>query len=156
MTDYHRSPVLKHALWISFMGSISLTMVPMINMLALPVIYDAMFATGFTMGGLGLVAYNAPSEQFIMWEGFLSMALAGMVGLSVLSMFRPSPMLTNIWLYGGLLLFSAYVLYDTQKLMKNAKTRPTWDPINESFGLYMDAINLFIRFAMMFNNNKKK
>lgn len=40
----------------------ALSMVPLINMAALPVIYDALFATGITMGSLGLIAYNAPSE----------------------------------------------------------------------------------------------
>ena len=62
MVDYHRSPILKHALCAGFMTTMALGMVPLINMAALPVIYDALFATGFTMGGLGLIAYNAPSE----------------------------------------------------------------------------------------------
>ena len=44
------------------MTSMALSMVPLINMASIPLIFDAMFATGFTMGGLGLVAYNAPSE----------------------------------------------------------------------------------------------
>jgi hypothetical protein len=65
MTDYHQQPLLKHALWLGFMTMMGLTMVPLINSISMPIIYDAMFATGFTMGGLGLVAYNAPSEQFL-------------------------------------------------------------------------------------------
>ena len=40
----------------------ALTMVPLISMAGMPIVYDAIFATGITMGGLGLVAYNAPSE----------------------------------------------------------------------------------------------
>ena len=61
-TSYDRSPVLKHTLWLGFMGVTALSMVPLINMASMPIIFDALFATGFTMGGLGLVAYNAPSE----------------------------------------------------------------------------------------------
>ena len=61
-TNYQTQPALKHLLWAGFIGSISLSMVPLINMASMPLIYDALFATGFTMGGLGLVAYNAPSE----------------------------------------------------------------------------------------------
>ena len=61
-TDYHKSPVLKHLLWGSFMGVTALGMVPLINMASMPIIFDALLATSFTMGGLGLVAYNAPSE----------------------------------------------------------------------------------------------
>ncbi len=62
VVNYHQAPVIKHALWLGFMGTMALSMVPLINMASLPLIYDAMFATGITMGGLGLVAYNAPSE----------------------------------------------------------------------------------------------
>ena len=62
MTNYHTQPVLKHAVWLAFMGSMGVSMVPLINMVSMPIIFDAMMATGFTMGGLGLVAYNAPSE----------------------------------------------------------------------------------------------
>jgi len=49
-------------MWLGFMSSMAVTMVPLINMASMPIIYDALFATGITMGGLGLVAYNAPSE----------------------------------------------------------------------------------------------
>jgi len=62
MTNYEKNPLLKHALWAGFMGTMALSMVPLINMAGMPIVYDALFATGFTMGGLGLVAYNAPSE----------------------------------------------------------------------------------------------
>jgi hypothetical protein len=44
------------------MGLIAVSLIPLINMASMPIIYDALFATGFTMGGLGFVAYNAPSE----------------------------------------------------------------------------------------------
>ena len=60
--NYQTRPFLKHALYAGFVGSIALSMVPLINMVAMPVVYDALFATGFTMAGLGLIAYNAPSE----------------------------------------------------------------------------------------------
>jgi FtsH-binding integral membrane protein len=62
MTSYDNSFALKHALWGGFLTSIALSFVPLINMCAMPIIYDALFATGITMGGLGLVAYNSPSE----------------------------------------------------------------------------------------------
>lgn len=157
MTNYQQQPVLKHALWFSFMTATALGLIPLINMASMPIIYDALFATGFTMGGLGLVAYNAPSEQFLQWGGALGMGLAGMVGISFMQMFFPSPALFNFWLYGGLVLFSAFVLYDVQKLIHSAKSKHTFDPINESLDLYLDAIILFKKFLMIFmQNNSKK
>jgi FtsH-binding integral membrane protein len=62
MVNYDTQPMLKHTMWLGFMASMALSMVPLINMASMPIIFDAMFATGFTMGGLALVAYNAPSE----------------------------------------------------------------------------------------------
>ena len=84
------------------------------------------------------------------------MCCAGMIGLSFAQMFWPSQALFNIWLYGGLVLFSAFTLYDVQKLIHAAKGKQTWDPINESLGIYLDAIILFERFLMIFMSNKKK
>lgn len=83
-TNYQTSPVMKHAWWMAFMSTMALSMVPLINMASLPIIFDAMFATGFTMGGLGLIAYNAPSEQFLQWGGMLGMGCAGMIGISLM------------------------------------------------------------------------
>ncbi len=62
MTSYHTSPVLKHALWLGFIGCTSLSLIPLIQMAGMPIVYDALFATGVSMAALGAVAYNAPSE----------------------------------------------------------------------------------------------
>lgn len=90
------------------------------------------------------------------WGGALGMGLGGMIGIGLLGMFYPSQALFNIWLYGGLVLFSAFVLYDTQKIIVNAKRLPYYDPINQSLGIYLDSIMLFERFLIIFMNNKRK
>lgn len=77
-----------------------------------------------------------------------------MIGVGLINMFWPSPALTSIWLYGGLLLFSAFVLYDIQKIIHSAKVKPYYDPINESLGIYLDSIIIFERFLMIFMQNK--
>ena len=84
------------------------------------------------------------------------MACAGLIGISFMNMFWPSPALTSIWLYGGLALFAAFTLYDVQKIIWSAKSKPVYDPINESLRIYLDAINLFQHFLIIFMNNKKK
>lgn len=87
----------------------------------------------------------------------MALGLGGMLGVSLLGMFFPqSAALRSIWLYGGLALFSAFTLYDVQHIMHRAKTQHAYDPISGSMSIYMDAINLFVRFAMIFGNSRKK
>lgn len=156
-TDYETNWALKNLMYTGYVGLMATTLVPMIHMYGAAVMYEAALATGVTMGSLGAVAYNAPSQQFLNMGGPLAIGLGGMLGVSMLSMFYPgSAMLTNIWLYGGLGLFGAFVLYDTQKIIEKAKTRNKFDPCWESISIYMDAINLFVRFAMILGNNRKK
>eukprot|EP00347_Sterkiella_histriomuscorum_P013295 403365263 len=157
MTDYYQSSFLKHALWGGFISTMALSLVPLISMAGMPVVYDAVVATGITMAGLGVVAYNAPSEQFLKWGGPLGMALAGMIGLGFANMFWPNKNLFNIWLYGGLILFGMFVMYDTQQIIYRAKINPYYDPINESLSIYLDAIMIFQRFLIIFlgRGNKK-
>jgi hypothetical protein len=53
-----------------------------------------------------------------MWGGGLSMACCGMMAISMMGMFNhKSKALHNIWLYGGLALCGAVVLYRTQKII---------------------------------------
>jgi FtsH-binding integral membrane protein len=84
VVDYHSSPFLKHLFYGGFIASMACSLVPLINMAALPIIYDALFATGFTMAALGLVAYNAPNEQFLQWGGALGMGLGAMIGIGLI------------------------------------------------------------------------
>lgn len=155
LTDYYQSPFLKHMLWAGFIGTMALTLVPLITWAGAPVVFDAVVATGVTMGGLGAVAYNAPSEQFLRWGGFLGMGLAGMIGVGIAMMFYPSKNLFNIWLYGGLALFCLFVMFDTQQIIYRAKTSPYFDPINESLSIYLDAIMIFQRFLFIFGNRSQ-
>lgn len=156
MCDYETNWTMKNALYAGFIGTMGVSLVPLLHMYAMPIIFDAMMATGVTVGSLGVVAYNAPSEQFLNWGGPLSIGLGGMLGVSLLSIFYPSsPALYNIYMYGGLLLFSAFVLYDTQAILHKAKTQQKFDPISNSIHIYMDSLNIFIRFVQIFGNSKK-
>ena len=157
VVDYEKNWALKNMMYAGFVGTMSASLVPLIHIYSMPIIYDALIATSMTMGSLGVVAYNAPSEQFLNWGGPLAVGLGGLMGVSLLSIIYPgSPALTNIWLYGGLALFSAYVLYDSQKIMYNAKTQKQYDPINNSIGIYLDSINIFVRFVQILGGSKKK
>lgn len=148
MINYDTNWAAKNLVYAAFVGSMSVSLLPLIHMYSMPVIYDALIATSVTVGGLGAVAWNAPSEQFLAWGAPLSLGLGALCGCSLLSILYPgSKALYNVGLYGGLALFSALLLYDTQRIMSDAKTMRVYDPINSSIGVYLDAINLFVRFV---------
>jgi len=46
-------------------------------------------------------------------------------------------------------------MYRTQGMMYEAKTSQHYDPINHAVGVYMDAINIFVRILMIMNSRKK-
>jgi FtsH-binding integral membrane protein len=71
--SYKDKPALKHSLWFGFLASTALLLIPFINMASIPIIYDAIFATGITVGSLGVVAYNLPSEELLLWGGAIGM-----------------------------------------------------------------------------------
>ena len=62
MCDYQTNFALKNIMYGAFVGSISVSLLPMVHMYASAVLYDAAIATGVTMGALSTVAYNSPSE----------------------------------------------------------------------------------------------
>ncbi|KAI3382483.1 hypothetical protein SNEBB_008309, partial [Seison nebaliae] len=62
----------------------------------------------------------------------------------------------SISVYGGLILFSGMLLYNTQKIIAQAEYLPSnmhYDPINMAMGIYMDTINIFIRIAMILSGS---
>ena len=155
-TDYETMKPLKILMFTGFCGVMAVNMLPLIQMSSMAVITDAAVATSVSMSAFAAVAYNSPSEQFLQYGGAIALLSGGMLGISILGALTGSRNLFNIWLYGGLALSGVYTMYDTQKIIHNAKTQLKFDPINNAFEIYMDAINFFIRFLIMFNNNNKK
>lgn len=92
------------------------------------------------MGGLSTVAVCAPSDKFLYMGGPLAIGLGVVFASSLAGMWLPPTTalgagLYSMSLYGGLLLFSGFMLYDTQKVIKRAEMHPQFaarpfDPIN--------------------------
>lgn len=145
----------------AFNTGIAFSLTPLM-VLGGPLLMQAAAITGGVVGSLSFIAANSPSEKFLWMAGPLSMGLGVVIvanlGAAFFPAARAAPMLYKVSMYGGTALFSAFVLYDTSKIVTNAKMKQEYDAVNESFGLYLDAINLFTRIAMMLagNNNRKR
>uniref|UniRef100_A0A8C5KFL5 Growth hormone-inducible transmembrane protein n=1 Tax=Jaculus jaculus TaxID=51337 RepID=A0A8C5KFL5_JACJA len=108
--------------------------------------------------GLSTVAKCAPSEKFLNTGAPLGVGLCIVFVSSLGSMFLPpytvaGATLYSVAMYGGLVLFSMLLLYDTQKVIRRAETAPVfgankYDPINLKLGIYMDTLNIFMRVKL--------
>ncbi|XP_062603068.1 growth hormone-inducible transmembrane protein-like [Saccostrea cucullata] len=151
----------KHLAWMLHSAVIGGVVAP-ITMLGGPLMVRAAWYTAGVVGGLSALAMCAPSEKFLNMGGPLAIGLGVVFASSVGSMFLPPTTalgagLYSMSLYGGLVLFSMFLLYDTQKVIKRAESHPVYstqkfDPINACLGIYMDTINIFIRIAIILAN----
>lgn len=173
--DYD-STVAKHLAWMLHCGAMGAVLAPLVY-LGGPVLMRAAWYTAGIVGGLSATAITAPSEKFLMMSGPLAMGL-GVVFVANVGAFFFHPGsavgagLMSIVLYGGLILFSAFLLHDTQRVVKHAQFYPrredvmygmpefrSYDPINAQLSIYMDVLNIFMRMAMIMggmNGSRRK
>ncbi|KRZ07882.1 Growth hormone-inducible transmembrane protein, partial [Trichinella zimbabwensis] len=148
----------KHIAWALHCGTLGAVIAPL-SFLGGPLLIRAACYTAGVVGGLSAVAVCAPNEKFLNMGGVLAMGL-GIVFVSSIGTFflPPTTMLGasmySVVTYGGLVLFSGFLLYDTQRVVKIAEHYPTYalkpfDPINAQIGIYLDTINIFMRIAMI-------
>ncbi|VDN96297.1 unnamed protein product [Rodentolepis nana] len=169
----------KHAAWLVYAVSLGGMIAP-ICLIGGPILTRAAIYTAGIVGGLSAVAVSAPSDRFLKWGGPLAIGL-GVVFISSLGSMFLSPMgrlgagLYGISLYGGLVLFSGFLLYDTQVVINRAERHPppiaylykspadvpanivpTFDPINNSIKILLDTINIFVRMVAIFANGGQR
>ncbi|NP_001017195.1 growth hormone-inducible transmembrane protein [Xenopus tropicalis] len=165
--SYDQNPGAKHLAWMLHAGVMGAVVAPL-TLLGGPLLIRAAWYTAGIVGGLSTVAMCAPSEKFLNMGGPLGIGLGLVLASSIGSAFLPPTSvfgagLYSIAIYGGLVLFGMFLLYDTQKVIKRAETYPMYgvakfDPINSCLGIYTDTLNIFIRVAMMLagSGNRRK
>ena len=108
---------------------------------------------------LSYVAYSQPLDTFNSWGTPLAYILGTVIVIEcfdlIFSSYDNSGFLTRNRIYGwiAVLLFSGFILYDTQKILKNATittilcdSKNQWkcsDYPSASLGLFLDMVNMF-------------
>lgn len=160
--SYEQNSASKHLAWMLHAGVMGAVVAPL-TLLGGPLLIRAAWYTAGIVGGLSTVAVCAPSEKFLNMGGPLGVGLGLVLASSIGSMFLPPTSafgagMYSIAVYGGLVLFGMFLLYDTQKVIKRAETHPMYgvekyDPINSCLGIYTDTLNIFIRIAMILSGS---
>lgn len=157
----------KQLAWMVHTGTLGAILAPLC-LLGGPVLVRAAAYTAGIVAGLSAVAVCAPSEKFLNWAGPLSMGLGFVFVSSIGTWFLPptsaiGASLASVAIYGGLVLFSAFLLYDTQRVVKMAEHYPPYaaepyDPVNAQISIYLDILNIFMRLAMIMSGggNRRK
>ncbi|XP_023619497.1 growth hormone-inducible transmembrane protein isoform X2 [Myotis lucifugus] len=158
-----------HSTYMYLAGSIGLTALSALAVSRTPVLMNFMMrgswvtigATFAAMIGAGMLVQSIPYDRSPGPKHLAWLLHSG-------SMFLPpttvaGATLYSVAIYGGLALFSMFLLYDTQKVIKRAEIVPVYgvqkyDPINSMLGIYMDTLNIFMRVATILatGNSRKK
>lgn len=176
----YENALLKHSAWAVHCAAMGAVLAPLV-FVGGPALMRAAWYTAGLVAGLSATAMCAPSEKFLMMSGPLAMGLGVVFVANIGSFFFPAHTalgagLASIVVYGGLILFSAFLLYDTQRVIRKAELTPNsgyetyynqygqpmqvsgagYDPINEQLSLYMDILNIFIRMAMIMGGSQRR
>ncbi|CEF67710.1 Growth hormone-inducible transmembrane protein [Strongyloides ratti] len=139
--DYQSNPALKHLTWLLHTATLGAFLCPLI-FAGGPVLLKAALYTAGIVGGLTTIGYSAPSEKFLYMGGPLAMGLGFVIMANIGSIFLPPNTalgagLYSVVLYGGLILFSAFILYETQKVANKAASFPRGEYYyTQSYGGY--------------------
>ena len=139
-----RKPGLNMVLLFGFTFITGLTLTPLLSsVLGLKggssIVANAFILTTVAFGGLSVFAMNT-KRDFSSMGKMLFIALIVIVVASLINIFFHSPILQLAIASISSILFSAFILYDTQNIIRGAYETP----IEGAIALYLDFLNLFI------------
>eukprot|EP00871_Galdieria_phlegrea_P006079 jgi/Galph1/959/GphlegSOOS_G5654.1 len=101
-------------------------------------------------------AIVAERKSYLYLGSLLSVAVSGLLWLSIFSFLIPSSLQFILQTYVGLLVFAGYVLYDTQMMIERAYSGVS-DSIADAMMLFTDLYGIFVRIlVIMLKNSQDK
>lgn len=145
-----RKAGLNLVLLFAFTFVSGLTLTPLLSsILAMPsgasIVAQAFTLTAVAFGGLSIFAMNT-KRDFTTMGKMLFIALIVIIVASLINIFTQSPMMQLVISSIAAILFGAYILYDTQNIIRgNYET-----PVEGAVALYLDFVNLFTSLLQIF------
>jgi len=159
-------PVLKHMFWLGFNACQAATLSPLFFLNPAILGRAALYTCG-VVGSLSYIGATATNDKYLylggpLLAGVTVVALSSLAPMALPLGLRGLAISESISLYGGLAVFSGFVLFDTQKILQHARMAQQGamvrDPLRESIGLQLDMINIFVRLVQILamQGNRKK
>lgn len=158
--------LLKHTCWTGFQVMQAATLAPLFFYNPAILARAGLYTVGL-VGSLSYIGATAKSDKYLyiggpLLAGVVVVALAGMAPMILPARIasRALAPLEAVSLYGGLAVFSGFVLYDTQKILARARMSQQGmmrrDTCRESISLELDCINIFVRLVSILGGQSNK
>ncbi|EDO45792.1 predicted protein [Nematostella vectensis] len=118
------------------------------------IVVTAFFATVMIFACFTVSALWAEQRSVLYLGGTLASGLSILLLLGFVNIFVGSFFIYQLHLYGGLLLFCGFVMYDTQLIVEKHRNGDK-DFIWHSVDLFLDFINIFRRIMIILAQNKE-
>jgi modulator of FtsH protease len=137
-------PGINLAVLFAFTFISGLTLTPLLSSVfnmpgGAAIVAQAFLMTSVAFGGISMFALTTKRDYSSMGKMLMIAVIILIVG-SISNIFIGSPILQLGIAMVGALVFSAFILYDTQQIIKGGFSTP----IEASIALYLDFLNLFI------------
>jgi len=116
----------------------------------------AAFLTAGIFGGLTIYAMTTKTD-FTGMGGYLAAAVIGLILMSFVAMFFPGEMMQKVIGGFGAILFSFYIVYDTQLICGGKHKKHAFgvdDYVFAALNIYLDIINLFLYLLSLFGERR--
>ncbi|KAJ3172530.1 hypothetical protein HDU88_005858 [Geranomyces variabilis] len=122
------------------------------------IVPKALFGTALIFGCFSLAVLTAPESSrrdIIYTRSLLAAATGLLMTMSLVNIFVASAAAFNVELYLGLMIFAAYVVYDTQLMIARAEAGSR-DYLAHSLELYMDLVGIFVRLVIILQKRQRE
>jgi FtsH-binding integral membrane protein len=148
--------IIKHIVWLVILLLFALQLSLLVKYTSQGILSNALLTTGLLVLVLTAIAFLKPEWISLKMGPILFfLLLAGIIfEASALLFFREQYLVKNKWLYKGaaygfIALFMGFLLYDTKRLQVRARACKIADYIRESFSIFLDILNLFLRILSL-------
>lgn len=114
------------------------------------VLINSLLTTSIAVVSLSFFAFNT-KKDFTVYYQMAFIALIGLIVVSIVNLFIHNTLLQMAIAYFSLLLFSFYLIMDTQRMLKGAYR----SPIIMATNIYIDILNIFLALIQIFSGNRK-
>jgi len=149
------------AIFTAFCATSGLSLGPLIDMAIMiepTLVSTALAGTAVIFISFTLAALLTRNRTFLFMGGFLMSSLMWLSFAGLMNIFFRSQMIFDMYIYGILFIFSAFVLYDTQLIVEKRRMGDD-DFIWHSVDLFLDAVNIFRALLVILSkkeDNKKR